>query len=107
MKNSDVILIKYDLQFFAEDTNGDSGTDTGDVDNADNSGDNGEEYQVDVQALADLISDKDKQIKELQAEMTKLKKSNADLLIKVSAGDKPPVEIEQTILDFCDIRKIK
>lgn len=107
MKSSDAILIKYNLQFFAEGNNGDTDTDVSDDTSTDNSGDNSDASSVDVQALADLISDKDKQIKELQVEMSKLKKTNADLLVKVTAGDKPPVELEQTILDFCDIRKIK
>lgn len=99
-------MFKYNLQYFAEENNNDTNDSNSGNDSVIDTNDTDTE-KVDVQAFADIISEKDKELKELQAEISKLKKSNADLLIKVTAGDKPPVEIEETILDFCDTRKVR
>lgn len=76
---------KYNLQFFAEGSDDDDTklSNDGTDDNGSSSGDGSE---IDASAFADLISEKDKQIAELQKDMAKLKKSNAELLVKVSAG---------------------
>lgn len=73
-------LLKYNLQFFADEPESDED------DTNDNTGDNGE---VDLKAFADIISDKDKQIQQLEKDVAELKKSNANLLVKVSAGATP------------------
>jgi len=75
----------------------------------DNSSTNNSEQagQIDAEAFAELISEKDKQIEQLQNDVKMLKKSNADLTVKISAQNKPEVAIEQTIIDFCDTRKVK
>ena len=93
------ILLKYDLQFFAEEGGEeiDEGTENNETDLS----------GVDVEAFADLISERDKRIADLENEMKILQKNNADLLVKMSAGTKPDKSIEETILDVCDTRKIK
>ncbi len=74
---------KYNLQFFGENEN--EGTDNN-VDN--NSGDNADagEDVLDVSALAEIISEKDKVIEQLQKDVADLKKSNANLLVKVNSA---------------------
>lgn len=94
--------LKYNLQFFAEgegngennvpDPNGSTGT----------SGDNGNN-EIDMQAFADIISEKDKQIEELQKDIAELKKSNANLIVKVNAAANPPEQkksFEENLLDM-------
>lgn len=78
--------IRLNLQFFAE--GGDEG-DAGDRSDlsdsiANNSGDTGK--QIDSSAFADLIAERDKKIEELEKSITELKKSNANLLVRVNAG---------------------
>ena len=65
-----------------------------------------EQETPDIEALAEIISDKDKKLTELETEVKQLKKSNAELLVKISAGSKPSIDLEQTIVDFCDTRKV-
>lgn len=100
------ILYDYNLQFFADEP---GGTDeSGGSDGAGEGGDNpsdGNGRGIDPEAFADVISEKDKKLEELEKEMKQLKKSNAELLLKVSAGNKQTVPIEETIIDFCDTRK--
>ena len=85
------------LQFFADggDNNDNAGgnPDNGTPDNAgrnDNSGDfDGDNNEdLDLAAFADLLSEKDKELEQLRTEVDKLKKSNAELIVKVSAGAK-------------------
>lgn len=77
--------LKYNLQFFGEkndDTDPDNSNDAG-TDGSSNSVENNE---IDVQAFADIISEKDKQIEQLQKDVAELKKSNANLLVKVNSS---------------------
>lgn len=61
--------------------------------------------EVDVVALSELISDKDKELKQLKAEVDKLKKANAQMVVQLTAGQHETEDIGKTIVDFCDIRK--
>ena len=70
-------------------------------------GSNTEANQIDSEAFAELISEKDKQIEQLQNDVKMLKKSNADLTVKISAQNKPDKSIGEVIVDFCDTRKVK
>lgn len=85
-------MIEYNLQFFAEGSDGnDTSSNTGDADNTgnlnnDNDDSNTGDASQDIAAFAELISEKDKQIEQLQKDVAELKKSNANLLVKVSAG---------------------
>lgn len=91
--------LKYNLQYFANgDNNGDSNSNadsnngsTGN-DNNDTSGvnndTNDDDTPPDISAFADLLSEKDKELEQLRTEVEKLKKSNAELIVKVSAGTK-------------------
>ena len=106
--------LRYNLQFFAEGDNGnnDAGNNTGNddanVNNNDNSNDNGNKNEeIDAAAFADLISEKDKQIQQLEKDISELKKSNAMLTVRVNAGQKPQeFNTEKAILEFCDTRKL-
>ena len=95
-------LLKYNLQYFAEETGTDeTGTDeTGTEDTGtDGSG-------IDASAFADIISEKDKAIQHLQKDVAELKQTNAKLLVQVSAGaSKTEFNTEKAILEFCDTRK--
>ncbi len=76
------IMIKYNLQFFGENENEGDNTDTisGGTD-SDNSGEDG----VDPQAFAELLSERDKKIEQLETDLKKLQKSNAELLVRVNS----------------------
>ena len=98
-------LYDYNLQFFAEELSGtDDSTDpAGAGEGPDNPSDgNG---GIDPEAFAAIIAEKDKKLDELDKEMKALKKSNAELLLKISAEKKSEIPLEQTIIDFCDTRK--
>ncbi len=102
-------MIKYNLQFFAEGEGEEDGAESNDDNTAGatGNGDNTGENVVDTEAFAELISEKDKQIEQLQNDVKMLKKSNADLTVKISAQNKPDKSIGETIVDFCDTRKVK
>lgn len=91
--------IKYDLQFFAEKGEEDdidtTNTDVGDTDNSGVVSD-----EVNTEAFAELISDRDKKIEQLEAEMNALKKANANLLVKISAGEKTEQNFEESLLSL-------
>lgn len=91
-----------------DNTNVNTDVNTNNVDSSStsNSEQTGQE-EVDKEAFAELISEKDKRIEQLENDVKMLKKSNADLTVKISANNKPEVSIEQTIIDFCDTRKVK
>lgn len=99
------IIYDYNLQFFADEPSGtDDNTDpAGTGEGSDNTSDgNG---GIDPEAFAAIIAEKDKKLDELDKEMKALKKSNAELLLKISAEKKSEIPLEQTIIDFCDTRK--
>lgn len=75
--------------------------DNKDITPEDNEGEN-----IQVEALADLISDRDKKIEELTQEVTKLKKSNTEMLLRINAGQKAETNVDETILNFCDTRRV-
>lgn len=94
------------------DNNGDVNNNNGDVNNNDNDNNTSDNNstnvgnEVDVEAFADLISEKDKELNELRTEINKLKKTNAEMLVRMNAQTQPQKDIGQTILDFCDVRKV-
>lgn len=109
--------LKYNLQYFGE-KNGKSNNDTttnnddsvaNNDSTSDDNGDSGNdgEQKIDPSAFADLISEKDKQIQQLEKDISELKKSNAMLTVRVNAGQKPQeFNTEKAILEFCDTRKL-
>lgn len=86
-------MLKYELQFFAEpDDNSTSGNDN-----------NNSENEIDAQAFAEIISDKDKKIEQLEKDIADLKKSNANLIVKVNAATNPPEQkksFEENLLNM-------
>lgn len=91
--------LKYNLQFFAEENENDN---TGSNTDSDNDNTSEKTTEIDASAFADLISEKDKQISDLQEEVAKLKKTSAELLVKVSAGASatPKKSFEENLLDM-------
>lgn len=91
--------MKLNLQYFAED-NGE--TDNSDVHDSTVNGNNSEQGEIDIQALADIISDKDKEIEQLRNEMRELKKSNANLLVRINSASSENVKksFEENLLDM-------
>ena len=79
--------LKYNLQFFAEEEEEEVETPE-------------EEESVDTNAFAELIADRDKKIESLEKEMKLLRKSNADLLVKISSHDTPKKTFEENLLDL-------
>lgn len=88
--------MKYNLQYFAEGKDGDNTlSDNGNNDDISNGGNGSDSSDTgdrteDITALAELISDKDKQIQQLEQDIADLRKSNANLLVKVNAMANPP-----------------
>lgn len=76
--------LKYNLQFFAEegDSNADDSSDSTDS-NTDSNRD-----EVDVKALVEIISDKDKELKEMAKQIEELKKANAKMVVQMSTGNR-------------------
>lgn len=101
----------YNLQYFGDGSSNTSSSDTDNSDNnnAENSVSNGQDGQgdvaggegtVDTSAFADIISDKDKKIEQIEAELKQLKKANADLLLKVNTGNKTEQTFEESLLNL-------
>ena len=74
-------ILKYNLQFFA-DENPDDNPDNGGTDG----GDDGSSF--DPAAFAEIISEKDKKLEEMEEKIAKLQKSNAELIVRVNADSK-------------------
>lgn len=80
-------MIKFNLQFFADGGDNNDGEPTvpeptGATDNGGDTSGN----EVDVSAFADIISEKDKEIQQLQKDVAELKRSNAQLIVQVNSG---------------------
>ena len=88
---------KYNLQYFAEgEGDGNGSTTAGNTNNAATDGSTGDsvngsstgdDKEVDLKAFADIISEKDKRIEQLEKDVADLKKSNATLLVRVNSGN--------------------
>ena len=63
-----------------------SDTDNNNIDNGNDS--NNDDF--DVVAMVDMLKEKEEQIESLQKDIAELKKSNANLIVKVNAGTKEP-----------------
>lgn len=93
--------IKYNLQFFSEKSESEEGgeveTETGE--------DTQESEQIEPSAFAEIISEKDKKIEQLQSEIKQLNKTNANLLLKISAKTESTLSTEDKIYGFMNPRK--
>lgn len=88
-----------------DDTNNNVGNNDVNTDNnqsnTDNNSTNGE--GIDAQAFADIISEKDKELEQMRQEIAELKKSNANLIVKVNAAANPPEQkksFEENLLNM-------
>ena len=92
--------LNYNLQFFAEGEQNDDNTSGNDPagSTGDDSNTGGDE--VDVQAFAEIISEKDKKLDELAEEVTKLKKSNAELLLRISSSKPDTFDFDKAVMSF-------
>lgn len=92
--------LKYNLQYFAEgEPNGDDASSNDSTGSADNDSNTGND-EVDVQAFAEIISEKDKKLDELTEEVTKLKKSNAELLLRISSSKPDTFDFDKAVMSF-------
>lgn len=93
--------MKYNLQYFAEDND-----DSTSIDNTDNT--NNTDTEVDVKALADLLSEKDKELKEVRKEVEELKKANAKMVVQMSTGSQGTAKtFEENLLDLVGFKPRK
>lgn len=99
-------FLQMNLQFFAEDGDDDD-TNVPSPDGDGNDGDNTSPDEVDTSAFAELISEKDKKIEELELENKKLKKANAELTVKVTAGAKTEKSFEENLLGLVGMKPRK
>ena len=85
-----------------EDTNSNvnSNVDTGNNDNSGSENNSENNQEVDVGAFAELISEKDKRIEQLEQDMKMLKKSNADLLLKISTNNRTEMSFDEKLLNL-------
>ena len=90
-------LYDYNLQYFADepsDPGEPSGTGEGGTPCSDGAG------GIDPEAFAAIIAEKDKKLDDLDKEVKQLKKSNAELLLKISAGQKTEKTFEENLLSM-------
>lgn len=101
------VLLPINLQFFAEDSDDSDDTDVSNPDGDGSDGDGASSDEVDTSAFAELISEKDKKIEELELENKKLKKANAELTVKVTAGAKTEKSFEENLLGLVGMKPRK
>lgn len=100
MKNEKKKL-EYNLQFFSEEGKPEEGEQ-----NSEGTGENTQTTeQIDPNAFAEIISEKDKKIEQLESKVAELNKVNASLLLKVSAKSEPEMSTEDKIYGFMNPRK--
>ena len=98
--------IKLNLQYFAEDPSGQANEDPNTTVEDGSANTEAPPSEVDISAFTEIISEKDKEIKQLQAELAAQKKTNANLLLKISAGDSSEKQTtEEKIYGFMNPRK--
>lgn len=68
---------------------------------------NNENEQPDLASFAELISEKDKKLEEQAEEIKQLKKTTAELMLKISAGPSEQVNIDKAILDLDTRRAVR
>lgn len=100
-------FLPMNLQFFAEDNDDSDDTNVSNPDGDSSDGDNTSSDEVDTSAFAELISEKDKKIEELELENKKLKKANAELTVKVTAGAKTEKSFEENLLGLVGMKPRK
>lgn len=100
MKNEKKKL-EYNLQFFSEEGKAEESEQ-----NPEGTGENIQTTeQIDPNAFAEIISEKDKKIEQLESKVAELNKVNASLLLKVSAKSEPEMSTEDKIYGFMNPRK--
>ena len=90
---------KYNLQFFGE---GDGDTiDDGVATSTDGASDSKQD-EIDPKAFADLLSERDKKIEQMETEIKKLQKSNAELIVRVNSqsAQENKKSFEENLLDM-------
>lgn len=92
-------MLKLNLQYFAEDDGDGIDDNNGHYDDTSNSDDNDD--VIDSETFAELIAERDKKIDDLVNQISELKKSNANLLVKISAGtEKNTKSFEENLLSL-------
>lgn len=62
--------------------------------------------EIDVSAFADIISEKDKQISQLQKDVDELKKANSKMLLQINTGHQEEFNFDESLLAF-DPRRVR
>ena len=80
----------------------------GDVENNDEIIEEPDEVTEDnnVEAFAEIISEKDKKLEELSEEINKLKKANAEMLLRISSDKPDTFDFDKAVMAF-DTRTIR
>lgn len=73
-------MLKYNLQFFAEEKIEET------IETPEEDNDTEDKSELNIEALAGIITEQDKRIQQLEQDNNNLKKTNAQLLVRVSAG---------------------
>ena len=89
---------KYNLQFFGENEDGADDSNVSDSAGDDVNDTDNQPSEVDTAAFAELISEKDKKIETLETEIKALKRANAELTVRISAGEKTEKTFEENLL---------
>lgn len=92
-------MLEYNLQFFAEEGNNDTTPDNDTTGSTDASSTAGTD-EVDVEAFAEIISEKDKKLEELAEEITKLKKANAEMLLRISSSKPDTFDFDKAVMSM-------
>lgn len=98
--------IKLNLQFFAEENSGQENEESNSSNEDSTKGAEEASGEVDISAFTEIISEKDNEIKKLQAELAAQKKTNANLLLKISTGNNSETKTtEEKIYGLMNPRK--
>ena len=96
MKRKQLEIEEINLQFFADDIPDEENDEVNEEENQDT---------IDTAAFADLLSDKDKTIEELNKQITELKKSNTKLTLQISSGNTNNKTFEENVLDVVGYKR--
>lgn len=94
--------MKYNLQFFAEENEVDGATASNGTDTSNDATIDSEQDEIDPKAFADLLSERDKKIEQMETEIKKLQKSNAELIVRVNSqsAQENKKSFEENLLDM-------
>lgn len=87
------VMLEYNLQFFAEEEENNDDTTTSDITGSNESG-------LDPEAFAEIISEKDKKLEELEGEIKNLKKTNAEMLLRINSAKPDTFDFDKAVMSL-------